>query len=572
MSVTDYPNVSSYNGNEPFLFVSYSHRDSDVVLPIIAALQNAGYRIWFDRGIEAGSEWSDNIAARLRSCSALVFFASKNSVASENCLDEVAYAKSNGKPALLAFLEDDVTLPYGIEMQTARFQRMYVSRQESLDAFVQNFSESPLFDSCRGTIPPTDTPPAAPQKPAPISTPVPQTKKPLSKGVLFGVIAAVAAVAVALCLLLLPGTPPAAPNDDATEERHPIELSDQLSDFTFRLDGVVYKLPVAFATLKEAGWTISTGSITSDSYLAGLADESITLIKDGKSLYASVYNNSENAKRIADCPIGGIQVTQNSAPDFCIASEIGLPTTEADLTTAFGIPTDRSDYSSSVSYQWTFSDNANVRVTLYEGDDAKYSTLTIKNYVMSNETVEADNTPPAFLDNYVAPATLGDLYSGCISILSTSYELPVPLRELLEDGWTISSGNSAVAAGGATSLELSRDGHTLSVEVTNLALYKTSTENCLVTKIYFDEGDDTLMLLRGVNGGEIRLGMAQSALVPLLSTDMDVYEGSYYTSYSYSEYKDRDFSLRFEVDNETKVLTSVTITNRTYDKYGDITA
>ena len=468
-----------------------------------------------------------------------------------------------------------MTLPYGIEMQTARFQRMYVSRQESLDAFVKNFSESPLFDSCRGTVPPTDTPPAAPVKTAPpvapAPAPVPREKKLPLKAIRIGVISAVAAMVVLLCLLLLPVTSPAGP-DDGAADRHPIALSDQLSDFTFRLDGVVYKLPVAFATLNKAGWTISTSSVTSESYLGGLADEDITLIKDGKRLYASVYNNSENAKRIADCPIGGLRVTQDSAPDFCIASEIGLPTTEADLTAAFGIPTDRSNYSSSVAYQWTFSDSANVRVTLYESDEADYNTLSITNYVMSGETVEANTTPPAFLDNYVAPSAMGDLYSGCISILSTSYELPVPLRELIKDGWTISSGNSAVVAGGSATLELSRDGHTLSVEATNPALYKTTAENCLVSKIYFAEGDATLMLLHGANGGEIRLGMEQSALVSLLPTDMDIYEGSYYTSYSYSEYKDRDFSLRFEVDNETKTLTSVTITNRTYDKYGDITA
>ena len=138
-----------YNGNKPFFFVSYAHKDSERLAPYLKALQDAGYNFWFDKGIEAGTEWSNNIAEHLGSCSAFLFFASKNSVKSENCLDEVAYAKSHNKPALLVFVDDDAELPSGTELQTARFQRIFLSRQESFGKFVDNFAQASIFNSCR---------------------------------------------------------------------------------------------------------------------------------------------------------------------------------------------------------------------------------------------------------------------------------------------------------------------------------------------------------------------------------------------------------------------------------------
>lgn len=150
--------IAAYNGEKPYIFVSYAHRDSERVMPSIEAMVEAGYRIWFDLGIEAGTEWSNTIASHLRDCSAFIFFASGNSVESENCLDEVAYAKSHKKPALLIFLEEDVVLPEGTEMQTARFQRMFLTRQSSLGEFVKNLKGSAILNDCIEEIVKAETP------------------------------------------------------------------------------------------------------------------------------------------------------------------------------------------------------------------------------------------------------------------------------------------------------------------------------------------------------------------------------------------------------------------------------
>jgi hypothetical protein len=38
----------AYTGSEPYLFVSYSHRDTAKVYPILDALHDRKYRIWYD--------------------------------------------------------------------------------------------------------------------------------------------------------------------------------------------------------------------------------------------------------------------------------------------------------------------------------------------------------------------------------------------------------------------------------------------------------------------------------------------------------------------------------------------
>ena len=43
-----------YAGGENYIFVSYAHSDIEIVFPILHKLQLAGYRIWYDEGINGG--------------------------------------------------------------------------------------------------------------------------------------------------------------------------------------------------------------------------------------------------------------------------------------------------------------------------------------------------------------------------------------------------------------------------------------------------------------------------------------------------------------------------------------
>ena len=94
-----------YEGRLPYVFISYSHRDSERVLEIISALNDRKLRLWYDEGIPAGSDWPKNIELHMRGCAAVLFFLSEAALASPNCYSEISTAVRTGKPVLTVPLE-----------------------------------------------------------------------------------------------------------------------------------------------------------------------------------------------------------------------------------------------------------------------------------------------------------------------------------------------------------------------------------------------------------------------------------------------------------------------------------
>ena len=97
-----------YEGGRPFLFISYSHRQSAQVVDTIRILHDRGYRLWYDEGIPAGSDWPANIARHMQDCAAVVFFLSETALASPNCFSEMRTAARLNKPITVVRLDDSV--------------------------------------------------------------------------------------------------------------------------------------------------------------------------------------------------------------------------------------------------------------------------------------------------------------------------------------------------------------------------------------------------------------------------------------------------------------------------------
>lgn len=95
-----------YEGGRPFVFISYAHRQSAEVLDTIRILHEKGWRLWYDEGIPAGSDWPANIARHMQSCERVIFFVSARALESHNCYSEMKTAARLGKPILLVWLED----------------------------------------------------------------------------------------------------------------------------------------------------------------------------------------------------------------------------------------------------------------------------------------------------------------------------------------------------------------------------------------------------------------------------------------------------------------------------------
>ena len=68
---------------KPYIFISYSHRDRERVFPALDAMRERGYRFWYDADIQAGRQWTDELAASIAKCAVFVPFASDSYGASE---------------------------------------------------------------------------------------------------------------------------------------------------------------------------------------------------------------------------------------------------------------------------------------------------------------------------------------------------------------------------------------------------------------------------------------------------------------------------------------------------------
>jgi TolB-like protein len=104
-----------YRGDEPYVFVSYSHEDDVVVFKEIRWLQDNGVNVWFDEGISPGSEWSEALARGIEGCAHFLYFITPRSVASENCRRELNHALADKRRVLAVHLKD-TDVPGGIRL------------------------------------------------------------------------------------------------------------------------------------------------------------------------------------------------------------------------------------------------------------------------------------------------------------------------------------------------------------------------------------------------------------------------------------------------------------------------
>lgn len=131
----------------PYAFISYSHRDSDRVMPVLERLKCQGVAVWYDQGIEVGSEWPEFIAQALVGAQCVIAFITPNSVASQNCRREINFAISKGIDVVAAYLEPTDLSP-GMELQLNTLQALYRENYPDEDAFVDALMAARVLEPC----------------------------------------------------------------------------------------------------------------------------------------------------------------------------------------------------------------------------------------------------------------------------------------------------------------------------------------------------------------------------------------------------------------------------------------
>lgn len=138
----------AYEGAEPFVFVSYAHADTALVMPLIRELQDRGFRVWYDAGIHAGLRWNKVIVEHLNKSQCVLCLLSGRYVASDNCKQELYYAKKQRKNLLIGHLER-FEVPAELDMELVLLHQEYADHYQSQSAFLDKLTLSPVLQSCR---------------------------------------------------------------------------------------------------------------------------------------------------------------------------------------------------------------------------------------------------------------------------------------------------------------------------------------------------------------------------------------------------------------------------------------
>ena len=136
-----------YNGNDPYVFISYAHKDSDKVIPILNELQKRRIRLWYDSGIEVGTEWPEYIANSLSKAKCVLAFISENAQASPNCRRELTYSINAGKEVLVVYLEECELSP-GMQLQLGTLHAIFRTRHPSMDSFMGSLCKAECLIPC----------------------------------------------------------------------------------------------------------------------------------------------------------------------------------------------------------------------------------------------------------------------------------------------------------------------------------------------------------------------------------------------------------------------------------------
>ena len=142
--------MSAYSGHEKYTFISYAHRDKELALPIIDGLISRGMRVWYDEGIEVGTEWAEYIEERILGCECFILLLSRASVESINCREEFALARETEKKILICYIEElpPSELKHGLRLRVPTYQCIFLTRHPSVVNLLDEICRARIVDGC----------------------------------------------------------------------------------------------------------------------------------------------------------------------------------------------------------------------------------------------------------------------------------------------------------------------------------------------------------------------------------------------------------------------------------------
>ena len=135
-------NFKVYGGEEPYIFISYSHADTNAVYKILNRLDKERFRLWYDDTMEIGEDFRDELREKIEGCGAFVLFISKSSMNSKYVGMEIITAFKNNKRIYPIYVEENVEIPGVLKMVLENLQHVKGYATDEDDRFIDKLVES----------------------------------------------------------------------------------------------------------------------------------------------------------------------------------------------------------------------------------------------------------------------------------------------------------------------------------------------------------------------------------------------------------------------------------------------
>ena len=334
----------------------------------------------------------------------------------------------------------------------------------------------------------------------------------------------------------------------------PSAVSDNWKDFTFTLEGKVYGLPTHYQNFVNNGWKIdgTRSDIGEDDKIPGYTRVYLYLSNGNTYFSAELTNMSGHARVAKDCDITEITIEANDELDLQLTGGIHCLSTVDEVQAAYGAPSSINSYTDYASLKYEVDSYIYMSFLIY-GETTKYNEITLCNVVaQERDATTPKDERPSYLDDYVAPTELGsDVTSTVFQLDGVLYQLPCPVEEFLNNGWTVKrdSIGSLGAGNDEYGLTLTKDDCDINLTMINYSEYETYTKYCAVSGIsisgyeFKDAPKDIVQLPGGVTN------WTPLADAEAVYTGFSRYDGTYTTSLTYNS-DDYTVEVRYAYWNE----------------------
>ncbi|MCL1891473.1 MAG: hypothetical protein FWG00_05625 [Coriobacteriia bacterium] len=336
-------------------------------------------------------------------------------------------------------------------------------------------------------------------------------------------------------------------------------LSDDIYSFMVQLDGEIYEFPAPYSEFAAKGWKIeeTLGVDYNEETLKPNSYTGVVVAKNGShQIYLTFVNVDADVKKVSDCNVGGIDLDSwdaETGTQLIFPGNIILGSSEAEVLAAYGEPSDSYDGDTAKHFTYSTGSYADAEISIDKEAD-KVISLSMRNLIARESSPEATGDAPDVVKNYKAPKTLGASWDSFTAKYGgTLYQMPIPVSELLSNGWTaVSDMNRMVNARGFdTGIELRKDNQVLRTSIRNYDDKQQPVKFCFVTVIeYYDNGAMVPIELPG--------GLTEKSdikdFIKAYGKPTEQSDSSHFDYYTWGELYS---SLTVSVDKEEGVITKI---------------